>query len=575
MSHKIISFFAAVLMALFLTGFVSAAQTLTVNTNKNSYNLGETIQISGNLKENGSNLANEQIGIQINKPNGELFFIDQTTTDSLGNFYSQVKIPENGITGTYTLYASTSQIQTAKTFSIEAQTCTENWICENWGPCINGLRIRNCYDQNNCGTAHNKPSTSQTCTIQTNTNSAGTGSAGTSSNTGTTANSNLQNNSLSNTSQNYNQTQEQNQKVNQSLNQTNQIENQTQTQNSKSITSKILTRSATPYLLGVFLLLSAVLTYIQIKKKSSKKGFTRISYLFILFFLLIFPSVSAYDIQITRNLPDRVNPLQEFNVSISVNFDESNKPASAIVTEKIPDGFTVVDLGNGYYDREKNTIKWLFMPLSSYLPVQDTILTYKLKAPNSNQIVAFNGVLNVGNETYETKGDTILAVGCIESWSCGEWSNCINGVQKRSCIDKNNCGTTKNKPTTIRNCLVSRKKQTNNRNKSSQSSNITPETSQSTNQNKSQINSSFPKNQAENQSSKLINAQKNQTKNETKNTTQMIGNVTAKSIALNSILLFLIVTTTLLISLNFRKNKNEKRNKLPWEDSISKFRKRQ
>lgn len=31
--------------------------------------------------------------------------------------------------------------------------------------------------------------------------------------------------------------------------------------------------------------------------------------------------------------------------------------------------------------------------------------------------------------------------GCIEKWSCTEWSACENGVQTRTCNDKNNCGS--------------------------------------------------------------------------------------------------------------------------------------
>ena len=42
---------------------------------------------------------------------------------------------------------------------------------------------------------------------------------------------------------------------------------------------------------------------------------------------------------------------------------------------------------------------------------------------------------------------------CVENWSCTEWSICYpNGTQYRTCIDLNNCGTTKNKPEEVRNC---------------------------------------------------------------------------------------------------------------------------
>jgi hypothetical protein len=41
---------------------------------------------------------------------------------------------------------------------------------------------------------------------------------------------------------------------------------------------------------------------------------------------------------------------------------------------------------------------------------------------------------------------------CMESWSCGNWSACINSSQSRSCSDFNDCGTIKSKPELSRVC---------------------------------------------------------------------------------------------------------------------------
>lgn len=41
---------------------------------------------------------------------------------------------------------------------------------------------------------------------------------------------------------------------------------------------------------------------------------------------------------------------------------------------------------------------------------------------------------------------------CTENWQCTDWSACLNGEQVRSCVDANNCGTTKNKPGTNKAC---------------------------------------------------------------------------------------------------------------------------
>jgi hypothetical protein len=42
--------------------------------------------------------------------------------------------------------------------------------------------------------------------------------------------------------------------------------------------------------------------------------------------------------------------------------------------------------------------------------------------------------------------------GCTESWSCSEWSDCVDNMQTRACTDSNNCGTTVNKPAESQSC---------------------------------------------------------------------------------------------------------------------------
>jgi hypothetical protein len=48
---------------------------------------------------------------------------------------------------------------------------------------------------------------------------------------------------------------------------------------------------------------------------------------------------------------------------------------------------------------------------------------------------------------------------CIESWSCSPWYNCIEGVQARSCVDVNNCGTTETKPVDTQSCVAGEQEQ--------------------------------------------------------------------------------------------------------------------
>ena len=48
----------------------------------------------------------------------------------------------------------------------------------------------------------------------------------------------------------------------------------------------------------------------------------------------------------------------------------------------------------------------------------------------------------------------VCAQNCIEYWKCGDWSKCTGGLQQRSCIDIDNCGTFVNKPTESFSCEI-------------------------------------------------------------------------------------------------------------------------
>ncbi|RLI90268.1 MAG: hypothetical protein DRO65_03035 [Candidatus Altiarchaeales archaeon] len=70
------------------------------------------------------------------------------------------------------------------------------------------------------------------------------------------------------------------------------------------------------------------------------------------------------------------------------------------------------------------------------------------------------GYVTPKNDSYKTnEGENISSTSqkeektiCQENWSCTEWSECIEGIQSRKCIDLNNCGTTIHKPPTVRKC---------------------------------------------------------------------------------------------------------------------------
>lgn len=43
---------------------------------------------------------------------------------------------------------------------------------------------------------------------------------------------------------------------------------------------------------------------------------------------------------------------------------------------------------------------------------------------------------------------------CTPDWLCGEWGECISGIQDRECIDRNTCGTLENIPETSKSCNI-------------------------------------------------------------------------------------------------------------------------
>jgi len=57
---------------------------------------------------------------------------------------------------------------------------------------------------------------------------------------------------------------------------------------------------------------------------------------------------------------------------------------------------------------------------------------------------------------YKCENHSCVAIitPCTEDWICTEWSECIGGKQTRICKDRNECGTTKNKPEEERSCEV-------------------------------------------------------------------------------------------------------------------------
>ncbi len=57
-----------------------------------------------------------------------------------------------------------------------------------------------------------------------------------------------------------------------------------------------------------------------------------------------------------------------------------------------------------------------------------------------------------GNINGSGEGDNYPLLVCIESWSCGDWSGCLDNIQTRSCTDLNLCGSTATQPDLSQSC---------------------------------------------------------------------------------------------------------------------------
>lgn len=90
-----------------------------VFTDKQNYNLGETVQING---INFSSIVDTSL--QINDQNETIKFVDQDLTDTNGHFSSSYKIPLRATTGIYTIYASSPNEFAQVTFNVLGVTTT-------------------------------------------------------------------------------------------------------------------------------------------------------------------------------------------------------------------------------------------------------------------------------------------------------------------------------------------------------------------------------------------------------------------------------------------------------------------
>jgi len=77
-----------------------------------------------------------------------------------------------------------------------------------------------------------------------------------------------------------------------------------------------------------------------------------------------------------------------------------------------------------------------------------SVRSFAVNAPGGNGNGGNGGNGNGGG------GDPIVKKECIENWTCGNWSECINKKQVRNCTDLKNCKTNLTKPGIVKACGI-------------------------------------------------------------------------------------------------------------------------
>ena len=91
--------------------------SISVTTDKASYDRSETVAIGGVLTDQGGNgIPGKAVAIAIEDPDGQVYPPLSATTGTGGNYTADWEIPDDADGGTYTVTASALGISASKTF---------------------------------------------------------------------------------------------------------------------------------------------------------------------------------------------------------------------------------------------------------------------------------------------------------------------------------------------------------------------------------------------------------------------------------------------------------------------------
>ena len=110
---------------------------------------------------------------------------------------------------------------------------------------------------------------------------------------------------------------------------------------------------------------------------------------------------------IYRDLPDIATIGEVFNVTLTIDVNESNKPGVYILYEHIPEGFEIIDTGG--MSPSGNTLKLMVFESAYYgTLVEDRIVTYTLRYVTVNESV-FEGIIVYDSVDHEVLGDDSIS----------------------------------------------------------------------------------------------------------------------------------------------------------------------
>ena len=113
---------------------VNAQSGITVGTNSDLFEQGQTVTITGNTVQNNS------VAIQVKDPTGASILVRSVISDSDGNFSLQFKIPQHAILGVYEIITNTvvgdSPVVQKTTFQVEEIKSTQELPKKKGGGCL-------------------------------------------------------------------------------------------------------------------------------------------------------------------------------------------------------------------------------------------------------------------------------------------------------------------------------------------------------------------------------------------------------------------------------------------------------